>query len=242
MEKTFERVQTLEEHVSKSERVYDILRESIVKRRFVAGEKLVERDLARKLKVSKTPVREALSRLEREGLIEGSSYRSFSVTQLSERDIVEIYDIREIANGLAARCAANKADKKQIEQLYSIIQSFRDHVKRNDLRSYNSLDIEFHNLLGAISENKRLREIMQLLRNQTRVLMTTSVTLLGRAEASLSEHTKIVDAIASQEADLAERLTREHIRNVKRAVLGTFKKPSEVQPIIGRSKESQALL
>ena len=69
---------------------------------------------------------------------------------------------------------------------------------------------------------------MQRLRNQTRVLMTTSVTLLGRAEASLTEHTKMVDAIANQEADLAEKFTREHIRNVKRAVLDSFEKLPEV--------------
>jgi len=219
--------QTLEEYASKSERIYDILLENIIKRRFVPGEKLVERDLAKKLKVSKTPVREALSKLEREGLIEGPSYRSFSVTQLSEKDIIEIYDIREIADGLAARCAAKKADKKQIKQLHSIIHSLRDYVKKNDLGSYNSLDIKFHNLLGAISENKRLREIMQRLRNQTRVLMTTSVTLLGRAKASLAEHTKIVDAIVNQEADLAEKFAREHIRNVKKAVLGSLEKPPE---------------
>lgn len=72
--------------------------------------------------------------------------------------------------------------------------------------------------------------MMQRLRDQTRILMTTSVTLTGRAEASLAEHTKIVDAIARRDADLAEQLSREHIRNVKKAVLSSLKGASQSLP------------
>lgn len=219
---------TLEEYPSKSKRVYEILLENIIKGRLLPGEKLVERDLAKKLGVSKTPVREALSKLEREGLIEGASYHSFSVAQISHKDIIEIYDIREIIDGLAARAATGKIKEKQVKQLHSIIRSFESYLKKNDLESYSSLDIKFHNLLGLISENRRLCEIMQRLRNQTRVLMTTSVTLPGRAEASLAEHRKIVDAVASQDTDFAEKFAREHIRNVRKGVLGSLKKTNKI--------------
>lgn len=219
---------TLEEYPSKSKRVYEILLENIIKGRLLPGEKLVERDLAKKLGVSKTPVREALSKLEREGLIEGASYHSFSVAQISHKDIIEIYDIREIIDGLAARATTEKIKEKKVKQLHSIIRSFKSYLKKNDLESYSSLDIKFHNLLGLISENRRLCEIMQRLRNQTRVLMTTSVTLPGRAEASLAEHRKIVDAVTSQDTDLAERFAREHIRNVRKAVLDSLKKTNKI--------------
>lgn len=214
---------SLHGYPSKTDRVYDILLENIIRRVLLPGENLVERDLAQKLGVSKTPVREALARLEREGLIQGASYHGFSVTELSENDAIEIYDIREIVDGLAARRAAEKVNKEQVKELQFVIQSFRYYVKKNDLKSYNSLDIKFHNLLGAISGNRRLCEMMQRLRDQTRILMTTSVTLTGRAEASLAEHTKILDAIARRDADLADQLSREHIRNVKKAVLSSLK-------------------
>lgn len=212
----------MEKYPTRTERVYEILLGNIVKRRLLPGKKLVERDLVKKLGVSKTPIREALSRLEIEGLIEGTSYHSFSVIQISQKKIIEIYDIREVIDGLAARVVAKKINKEQVKQLHSIIQSFQSYIEKNDLESYNSLDIEFHNLLGAISENRRLCEIMQRVRNQARILMTTSVGLPGRAEASLAEHRKMVDTIASQDVDLAEKFAREHIRNVKKAVLDSL--------------------
>jgi len=215
--------QSLQNYPSKSEKVYDILLENIIRRRLTPGERLVERDLAEKLGVSKTPVREALSRLRKEGLVEGTSYRGFFVTRISPKDMEEIYELREVIEGLAARNATKKINEEQIEQLNSIIRSFEECVRKKDLEYYSSLDLEFHNLLAAGSKNRRLSQIMQLLRNQTRILMSSSVVLPGRVEASLKEHKKIMNAVVSHEPDLAEQFAREHIKNVKKAVLSSLK-------------------
>ncbi|RLE08368.1 hypothetical protein DRZ78_01220, partial [Candidatus Aerophobetes bacterium] len=166
--------QSLQNYPSKSEKVYDILLENIIRRRLTPGERLVERDLAEKLGVSKTPIREALSRLRKEGLVEGTSYHGFFVTRISPKDMEEIYELREVIEGLAARNATKKINEEQIEQLNSIIRSFEQCVRKKDLEGYSFLDLEFHNLLATISKNKRLSEIMQLLRNQTKILMSTS--------------------------------------------------------------------
>lgn len=217
--------QSLRNYPSKTEKVYDLLLESITKRRLLPGERLVERDLAKKLGVSKTPVREALSRLKKEGLAEGTSYHGFFVAQILPEDIIEIYELREVIEGLAARkaAAAKKIKKEQTVQLNSIGRSFEECVRKNDLERYSSLDLEFHNLLAAISKNRRLSQIMQLLRNQTRILMSTSVVLPGRVRASLMEHKRIMDAVIARKPDLAEQFVREHIKNVKKAVLSSFK-------------------
>ncbi len=215
---------SLRDYSSKTEKVYDLLVESIIKRRLSPGERLVERNLAERLEVSKTPVREALNRLKEEGLVEGTPYSGFFVTRISPEDMEEIYELREVLEGLAAREATRKINEEQIKELNSIIQSFENCVRKKELEDYSSLDLKFHNLLAGISKNGRLFQTMQLLRNQTRILMSTSVVLSGRVEASLKEHKKIMEAIVSHKPDLAEQFAREHIRNVKRAVLNSLKK------------------
>jgi len=215
---------SLRDYSSKTEKVYDLLAESIIKQRLSPGERLVERSLAERLGVSKTPVREALNRLKEEGLAEGTPYSGFFVARISPEDIEEIYELREVLEGLSAREATRKINEEQIKELNSIIQSFENCVRKKELEDYSSLDLKFHNLLAGISKNGRLFQTMQLLRNQTRILMSTSVVLPGRVEASLKEHKKIMDAIVSHKSDLAEQFAREHIRNVKRAVLKSLKK------------------
>jgi len=219
--------QSLQNYPSKTEKVYELLVESIIKRRLSLGERLVERNLAEKLGVSKTPVREALNRLNKEGLVEGTPYYGFFVALISSKDMEEIYKLREVLEGLAARDATRKIKEEQIRQLNSIIQSFENCVRKKDLECYSSLDLKFHNLLAAISKNGRLSQIMQLLRNQTRILMSTSVVLPGRVEASLREHKKVVNAIVSHKPNLAEQFAREHIKNVKKAVLASLRKGQE---------------
>lgn len=222
--KTINVRQSLRDYSSKTEKVYDLLVESIITQRFPPGERLVERSLAERFGVSKTPVREALNRLKKEGLVEGTPYSGFFVARISAEDMEEIYELREVLEGLAARNATKKINEKQIRQLNSIIQSFEDCVREKDVKRYSSFDLEFHNLLAAISKNGRLTQIMQPLRNQTRILMSTSVILPGRVETSLKEHKKIMNAVIARKPDLAEQFTREHIRNVRKAVLNSLKK------------------
>ena len=215
--------QSLQNYPRKTEKVYELLLESIIKRKLLPGERLIEKDLAGKLGVSKTPVREALSRLQKEGLVEGMPYQGFLVARISPKDIEEIYDLREVIEGLAARNATEKIDKEQINQLNLIVRSFEECIRKRDLESYSSLDLKFHNLLADISENGRLSQMMQLFRNQTRILMSTSVILPGRVKASLEEHKKIVNAVITHNPSLAEQFAREHVKNVKMAALNSFK-------------------
>lgn len=228
--------QNLRDYPSKTEKVYELLLKSIIERKLSPGERLVERNLAEKLGVSKTPIREALNRLKKERLIEGTAYHGFFVARISPEDIEEIYELREVLEGLAARNATKKINQEQVKQLNSIIRSFEDCIRKNDLKCYSSLDLEFHNLLATISKNKRLFEIMQLLRNQTRILMSTSVVLPGRVEASLKEHKNIIKAVVDRKPDVAEQFAREHIKNVRKAVLNSLKnKQRKGDKVISRS-------
>lgn len=211
--------QDLKNYPNKTEKVYQIVKNGIVGQNLTPGQRLVERELAQELGVSKTPIREALGRLKKEGLVGGTSYKGFFVAKISAKDMEEIYKLREMLEGLAARETAGKINDKQLKGLRSLIQSLQECIESKDLETYSSFDLEFHNQLATISGNSRLFEIMQLLRAQTRVLMSSSVMLPGRARASLQEHKRIIDAIASRKPSLAEKFAREHIREVQEAVL-----------------------
>jgi len=208
---------------SKAEKVYKILRKNIIERKLLPGQKLVERELIEKLGVSKTPVREALTKLKKDGLVEGNLRQSASVIRVSRKDVVEIYNLREVLEALAAKCAAEKITPEKAEELRSNIQLSEEYVKENNLKEYTRLDLKFHNLVEIISENKRLYEMAQYLRYQVKVLMTTSITLPGRGvKVSLSEHKKIVEAIINQNPNLAERMAKKHVRKTRKAVLDWF--------------------
>lgn len=213
----------MESHSSKTERIYKILLDRIIERKLLPGQRLVERDLIEKLGVSKTPIREALARLRKDGLVDGTLYQSAFVARISRKDAAEIYDLRRVLEGLAARGAAEKITPKQAQKLRSIIQMSQACVKENKVKEYTRLDLEFHSLIGDISENERLLKIMRQLRYQANILMATSVTLPGRGvRVSLSEHKKVVEAIVNQNPELAEKMAEKHVIKTRKAVIDWF--------------------
>jgi len=215
----------IKDNSSKAEKVYRILQEDIIERRFLPGQRLVERELIEKLGVSKTPVREALARLKKDGLVEGDLYQSVVVSRILHKDAVEIYDLREVLEGLAARGAAEKITPKKAKEIHSIIQLSEECIKKNNLKEYATLDLQFHNLIGIISENERLCEMMQRLHYQIRILIRTSMTLPGRGiKVSLNEHKMIVKEIFNRNPDLAEKMAKKHIKKTRKAVLDWFER------------------
>lgn len=213
---------SLESYPNKTERVYEILLENITKRNFAPGSKLGEQYLADELGVSKTPVREALSRLERENLVNIYPNRGAFVVEITKEDIIEIYDLREVLEGLAARQTAEKIDSRGIERVANLIDSMGKSLENEDLQSYSSHDSKLHGILGQISGNERLQEMIQNLRYQARILMASSVQIPGRAEKSMEEHRQIFEALKSGNCSEAEQKVRQHTKNTKKTVLENY--------------------
>lgn len=207
------------EYVDKTEQIYRLLRSRILEGKLAPGSRLIERKLAEELNVSKTPVREALVRLSKDGLLDGESHRGFWVAELTGEEAREIYDLREMLEGFAAREAAKKINQQGCTKLASFVEEFEVYYNQRNLTSYNDTDIRFHNFLIEISSNQRLYHLVSHLRAQSRLLMATSVNFPGRATASLSEHKKIIEAVVDHNEDLAEKYAREHIRSVRKAAL-----------------------
>lgn len=213
---------SLESYPNKTDRVYEILLENITKRNFAPGTKLGEQYLADQLGVSKTPVREALSRLERENLVNIYPNRGAFVVEITKEDIIEIYDLREVLEGLAARQAAGKINDNGIERIQRMIFAMEESLEKEDLEAYSSHDSKLHGTLARISGNERLQKMVKNLRYQARILMSSSVQIPGRAEESIKEHNRILEALKAGNGPEAERQVRLHTKNTKEVVLENY--------------------
>lgn len=214
-------------HPNLSSRVFELLKEDILSGKMSSGDHLSESRLAGELGVSRIPVREALSRLAQEGIVEILPRRGAFVAELSEKQIVELYDVREVLEGLAARLAAEKVTEEVIAQMKNYFDSRELPSKKKNFRDYSMAVFSFHKLLVRTSGNERLISIMNGLFDQIKLMQLKSVTLSGPGDRPLREHRAIIESLERHDPDLAEKLTREHIRNVKSDVLLFLKERSE---------------
>ena len=195
--------------------VYEEIRGAIVDLRLEPGAPLREAAIATQLGVSKTPVREALGRLEQEGLVEATSFKGAVVTDYSERDLQEIYELRELLEGVAVRAAATEADDATLVALHDVIERSRAARDTDDLVLLAELLGRFDQIIFEQVENARIRNLIETLRAHLTRIGKLTEEIPGRVEASVEEHAAIVEAIARGDADEAERAMRVHIASVR---------------------------
>jgi DNA-binding GntR family transcriptional regulator len=201
--------------------VCDELREAIVNLRLRPGEPLREAALAEKLGVSKTPLREAFARLEQEGLVETTSFKGAVVTGYSERDLKEIYELRALLEGAAARSAAEHADDATLRALRDVLDRSRALRDAGDLVGLAELLGRFDLIVYSQVTNDRIGALIDNLRAHLTRIGRLTEDIPGRVEASVEEHAAIVDAILARNPDEAERLMRVHIASVLADQLAT---------------------
>lgn len=197
-----------------TDRVYAQLRQAIIELRLRPGEPLREVPLAEQLGVSKTPLREAFTRLEQEGLVETTSFKGAVVTGYSERDLREIYELRALLEGAAARAAADAATPETMRELRQLVSQSRFLRDEGDLPELAALLGRFDVVLYAQVRNERIAVLIDNLRAHLTRIGKLTEGIPGRVEASVEEHAAIVDAITAGDPDEAERLMRVHIASV----------------------------
>ena len=195
--------------------VYEELKSAIVDLRLALGDSLREATLADQLGVSKTPIREALTRLEQEGLVETTSFKGAVVTGYSRQDLLEIYELRELLENAAARTAAESMADADRDRLDRICRESRKLKKNHDAAGLAALISAFDDVLFEQVRNSRIRALIENLRAHLTRIGHLTAEIPGRIEASVDEHEKIVQAIAARDPELAERQMREHIRSVR---------------------------
>jgi DNA-binding GntR family transcriptional regulator len=201
--------------------VSEELREAIIELRLRPGEPLREASLAEQLGVSKTPLREAFARLEQEGLVETTSFKGAVVTGYSERDLTEIYELRALLEGAAARAAAEDATGETLEGLRDLVARSRALRDAGDVAALADLLGEFDVIVYAQVTNERIAALIDNLRAHLTRIGKLTEAIPGRVEASVEEHAAIVDAIVARDPDDAERLMRVHIGSVLSDQLAT---------------------
>jgi DNA-binding GntR family transcriptional regulator len=201
---------------------YEEIRDAIIGLRLQPGDSLREAALAERLGVSKTPVREALGRLEKEGLVETTSFKGAVVSSYSREDLIEIYELRELLEGAAARTAADRSSTETVDRLRDIVERSRELRAAGDLDALADLLGEFDDVVYAQVENSRIAALIANLRAHLSRIGKLTEQIPGRVEASVEEHAAIVRAIAEHDADEAERLIRMHIRSVLGDQLGAM--------------------
>lgn len=199
-------------------RVYETLREAILQLVLGPDTRLAEEELAEILGVSRTPIRESLSRLETERLVTRTSVRNVFVSHLSADEIVEIYLVREWLDGLAAHLAAMNATPPQVANMKWINDQMRIAAEEGDIAECFRLNLELHALLSTAAANAFLSFILQQVHDRVRRFPGSTLEYPGRAKEVVLEHDQIISAIERHNAETAMLLAREHMavsRNIR---------------------------
>ncbi|MDM7459712.1 MAG: GntR family transcriptional regulator [Paracoccus sp. (in: a-proteobacteria)] len=172
------------------------------------GDRLVESELAERFGVSRTPVREALQRLETQAMLVRDG-RSLIVASLDHNQLAELYVVRAELEALAARLAARHATPEEVRVLAQMLAE--DAQNQHDPEALARANRRFHRQIHLASHNRYLVQQLDLVHRSMALMAQTSLAAEGRSEAAMSEHARIVEAIAAGNADAADRALREHI-------------------------------
>jgi DNA-binding GntR family transcriptional regulator len=197
------------------------LREAILNGQMVPGERLRESDLARQLAISRTPLREALMKLEQEGLIERLPSGAPRVRLLDVEEAIQLYEVREVLDGLAARLAAAHIAPADVAKLRGLLADMQHYTIPGQAHAWFAAHVAFHGLIFVASANPPLRQLASVVRLSIQRLhpLLLATTSERRAEAH-REHTRVFEAIAHGEGELAERCARSHIAAARGAARG----------------------
>lgn len=203
--------------------VFETLREAILSAKLEPGERLMEIQLAEEMGVSRTPVREAIRKLELEGFVVMIPRKGAYVAGISQKDVTDVFEVRAALEALAAGLAAERATDEEIEKLDRSLLAYSEQTIKQDINGIVESDTDFHDLLYKCSRNGRLQTIITHLREIIQRVRTVSLSQPGRSRDAVEEHRQIVDAIAERNVELAQNLAREHIYNAENSMLNSLK-------------------
>jgi DNA-binding GntR family transcriptional regulator len=195
---------------SRAAQAHESLRREILAGHLPPGTRLIEVEIASRLGLSRTPVRAALARLESDGLAVNQGHAGLTVTRLDQGMVGELYAIREVLEGTAARLAARHASDIEIDLLRDIAR--RDIACRGDADKLAANNRLLHQTLYRHAHNRYLLKTLNALQESMVLLGRTALSIPARQRASFEEHQAIIDALAARDADRAEALMRAHVR------------------------------
>lgn len=201
-----------------AQKVLEYLHTGIRSGEFAPGQRLVEADLARTLGVSRGTIREALNRLTAEGLAEITPHRGAAVRQMTGEDIAELFAVREILEGGAARLAAERiADSPRRDALLAELAEQRKWTEATDIPGYVEANERVHGLLVDIADNRHLADLIGQLQTKAWRAISRDLLSVSRVHESSKQHVAILEAVLAGDGDAAEAHMRAHIHTTKKS-------------------------
>jgi len=203
--------------------IFNSLREAIIIGELRPGERLMEVQLAEKMGVSRTPVREAIRKLELEGLVDMIPRKGAHVAELSVKDIMDVLEVRASLDGLATALAAERITDDELKELKFINGQFSSYIEKENLNGSIKKDAEFHDIIYRASRNDKLQVILNNLREQVQRFRVIYLKDYSSSKNLIKEHNDIFDAVSARTIESARSFAKTHILNQEATILSSIK-------------------
>jgi DNA-binding GntR family transcriptional regulator len=219
------------------EAVYQQLKTAILTGVFRPGQTLRQEDVARQLGVSRGPLREALPKLEAEGMIISTPHRGCTVVSLAPAEIMEIFELRAMLEASLAKAAARKKEPnavRRLREIASIMRSLQVSTVEADQQRWFDLNYELHDILLTVAGRRHHQRVLEIVRALAEPYIRMEIHLTGSFAEAQEEHDGLIDAFAAGDCEGLEKLTREHVqRTAQRIIEAINKNKVDEQPVAG---------
>jgi len=198
----------VERHLTLRERIVEFVKEAIMKGRLKPGERVPEPELAERFGISRTPIREAFRQLESEGFITFTPRKGAIVSPITDKDVIEFYAIKGLLEGYAAKMACCKIGDKEIQNMKDLNSQMTRCSEKNDVKNFFKLDNQLHDVFLKLCGNDKLYNLIHTIVQQFERFRRAALSLPGRMQSSVKQHTEIIEAFKKRDVDLVERLVK----------------------------------
>lgn len=209
---------TMNEYLPLRDVVFNTLRQAILRGELKPGERLMEIQLANKLGVSRTPIREAIRKLELEGLVLMIPRRGAEVAEITEKNLRDVLEVREALEVLAVQLACDHITEEQVEEMKAAAEAFREVLDSDDVTKIAEADVHFHDVIAFATGNQKLIQILNNLREQMYRYRVEYLKEKEKYPQLLKEHEMLIEAIEAGEKEDADQIVRQHIDNQETAI------------------------
>lgn len=230
---------TMNEYLPLRDVVFNTLRQAILRGELKPGERLMEIQLANKLGVSRTPIREAIRKLELEGLVLMIPRRGAEVAEITEKNLRDVLEVREALEVLSVQLACEHITQEQVKDMKAAASAFKSVLKSGDVTKIAEADVHFHDVIALATGNQKLIQILNNLREQMYRYRVEYLKNEKIYTQLLEEHEKLIEAIETRQKDAAVRIVCQHIDNQAEAIsdLIRMKKDRQDRDVSGRNSK-----
>ncbi|TCK93286.1 GntR family transcriptional regulator [Natranaerovirga hydrolytica] len=213
----------LNEYLPLRDVVFNALREAILKGELNPGERLMEKQLAERMGVSRTPIREAIRKLELEGLVVMVPRKGAEVARITQKALKDVLEVRCALEELAVKIACEKVAQKEIKALRETMEAFNQAVNKGDVEKIVEKDVEFHDIIFNSTDNEKLIQILNNLREQIYRYRVEYIKKTDNHQILVKEHEEILNAIESKNVEKAQEVAQQHIINQETTIIKFIK-------------------